>query len=100
MAAGGIARSSYYYWSRADEMPDLYARAKELIKEIFHQHKGRYGYRRIMLALRNVGCWLNHKTVQKLMGELKLKSVVRPKRSKSYRGGMAGLCAHYVGSGV
>ena len=79
----------YYYWSRANEVPDLYARAKELIKEIFDQHKGRYGYRRIMLALRHVGCWLNHKTVQKLMGELKLKSVVRPKRYKSYRGDMA-----------
>ena len=89
IVAGAIARSTYYYWSRANEIPDLYARAKELIKEIFHQHKGRYGYRRIMLALRNVGCWLNHKTVQKLMGELKLKSVVRPKRYKSYRGDMA-----------
>jgi transposase InsO family protein len=76
MVAGAIARSTYYYWSRANEIPNLYARAKELIKEIFHQHKGRYGY------------WLNHKTVQKLMGELKLKSVVRPKRYKSYRGDM------------
>lgn len=89
MVVGAIARSTYYYWSRVNQAPDLYARAKELIKEIFHQHKGRYGYRRIMLALRNVGCWLNHKTVQKLMGELKLKSVVRPKRYKSYRGDMA-----------
>ena len=89
MAAGVMARSSYYYWSRANEVPDLYARAKDLIKEIFHQHKGRYGYRRIMLALRHMGCWLNHKTVRKLMGELKLKSVVRPKRYKSYRGDMA-----------
>jgi hypothetical protein len=88
MVAGAIARSTYYYWSRANEAPDMYARARELIQEIFQQHKGRYGYRRIMLALRNVGCWLNHKTVQKLMGELKLKSVVRPKRYKSYRGDM------------
>jgi transposase InsO family protein len=89
MVVGAMARSTYYYWSRANEAPDLYARAKELIKGIFHQHKGRYGYRRIMLALRNMGCWLNHKTVQKLMGELKLKSLVRPKRYKSYRGDMA-----------
>lgn len=87
MVAGAIARSTYYYWNKVNEAPDLYARAKELIKEIFHQHKGRYGYRRIMLALRYVGCWLNHKTVQKLMGELKLKSVVRPKRYRSYRRG-------------
>lgn len=39
-----------------------------------------------MWALRAQGCWLNHKTVQKLMGQLGLKSTVRPKRYKSYRG--------------
>jgi len=33
-----------------------------------------------------MGYLLNHKTVQKLMGELKLKSVVRVKKYKSYRG--------------
>jgi len=59
---------------------------KKRISEIFHQHKGRYGYRRIVLTLRNDGCIINHKTVQKLMGELQLKSTVRPKRYKSYRG--------------
>jgi len=49
------------------------------IESIYHEHKGRYGYRRIHLALINEGIKLNHKTVQRLMGQLNLKSIVRPK---------------------
>ena len=81
-----MARSVYYYWRKALQRPDAYASEKGLIEAVFHKHKGRYGYRRIMWALRAQGCWLNHKTVQKLMGQLGLKSTVRPKRYKSYRG--------------
>jgi transposase InsO family protein len=65
---------------------DRYSTEKALIHEIYHKHKGRYGYRRIDLVLRQTGYLLNHKTVKKLMGELKLKSVVRVKKYKSYRG--------------
>ncbi|WP_368730433.1 DDE-type integrase/transposase/recombinase, partial [Poseidonibacter lekithochrous] len=32
------------------------------------------------------GVMLNHKTVQRLMGQLGLKSIVRPKRYSSYKG--------------
>jgi putative transposase len=81
-----MARSVYYYWRKALHRPDAYANEKRLIEAVYHQHKGRYGYRRIMWALRAQGHWLNHKTVQKLMGQLGLKSTVRPKRYKSYRG--------------
>lgn len=86
LRAAGMARSVYYYWRKALQRPDAYASEKGLIEAVFHKHKGRYGYRRIMWALRAQGCWLNHKTVQKLMGQLGLKSTVRPKRYKSYRG--------------
>ncbi|MFA3232335.1 IS3 family transposase [Acinetobacter baumannii] len=34
---------------------------------IYHKHKGRYGYRRITLALKNMGLTINHKCVQRLM---------------------------------
>jgi transposase InsO family protein len=81
-----MARSVYYYWRKALSRPEAYIDEKSRIESIYHQHKGRYGYRRIMWALRAQGCWLNHKTVQKLMGQLGLKSTVRPKRYKSYRG--------------
>lgn len=81
-----MPRSVYYYWLRSPSRPDRYAEEKRRIAAIFHQHKGRYGYRRITWTLRRQGRPLNHKTVQRLMGQLGLASRVRPKRYRSYRG--------------
>ncbi|EPR2382997.1 IS3 family transposase, partial [Escherichia coli] len=50
--------------------PDPYQLVKQVILRIYHQHKGRYGYRRIRLACRNEGILLNGKTIRKLMKEL------------------------------
>ena len=66
--------------------PDKYADLKTQITEIYHKHKGRYGYRRITLEMRKTGTVINHKTVQRLMGALGLKSMVRVKKYKSYKG--------------
>ncbi|WP_211918366.1 IS3 family transposase [Vibrio sp. B1REV9] len=57
-----------------------------MIKSIYHEHKGRYGYRRIHLELKKRGFMLNHKTLQRLMGQINLKSMVRIKEYRSYRG--------------
>ena len=57
-----------------------------MIYTIFHKHKGRYGYRRITLELRNENRLINHKTVKKLMDELGLKSEVRKVKYRSYKG--------------
>lgn len=67
-------------------MVDKHQELKKQIKAIFCRHKGRYGYRRIILAIRNLGKTVNHKTIQGLMGELGLKSLVRPKKYRSYKG--------------
>jgi putative transposase len=82
----GMARSSFYYQLKSAKVPDRYCAAKKRIRSIFERHKGRYGYRRITLAVRKTGILINHKTVQRLMGELNLKSLVRPKKYRSYRG--------------
>lgn len=66
--------------------PDKYKELKELIKQIFEEHDGRYGYRRITLDLCNKGYVINHKTVRRLMKELGLKSLIRMKKYRSYRG--------------
>jgi len=76
----------FYYQAQASKCSDNYANERELIKSIYHEHKGRYGYRRIHLELKNRGVILNHKTVQRLMVQLGLKSTVRPKKYRSYRG--------------
>jgi putative transposase len=82
----GIPRSTYYYWVRQMDRPDKYKEVKEVIQQIFDEHEGRYGYRRITLELRNKGISLNHKTVRRLMIEMGLKCLVRMKKYKSYRG--------------
>jgi putative transposase len=82
----GLSRSTFYAWDTARKVPDKYARAKELIKQIYDEHCGRYGYRRIKYALRSYGVDLHENTVLRLMGLLNLKSVQRAKRYKSYKG--------------
>ncbi|MEY4963835.1 MAG: hypothetical protein RLZZ323_1154 [Bacteroidota bacterium] len=81
-----MARSSFYYYQKQRELPDKYKEIKEYIKSIYHQHKGRYGYRRITHELNNKGIQINHKTVLKLMKLLGLKSVIRVKKYSSYKG--------------
>ncbi|MEN9864169.1 MAG: hypothetical protein RLZZ601_1933 [Pseudomonadota bacterium] len=83
-----MAKSVYYYWREASSKADPYRDTKDHITQIFNVHQGRYGYRRVHLELRNQHQYLNHKTVQKLMGQLGLKSTVRPKRYQSYKGGI------------
>ena len=57
-----------------------------MIKSIYHKHKGRYGYRRITDELNNKRIIINHKTVLRLMKSLGLKSIIRIKKYKSYKG--------------
>jgi len=80
-----MARSSFYYYVKQDSK-DKYLEIKKKIELIYHKHKGRLGYRRITILLRQSGITINHKTVLRLMGELKLKSLIRRKKYKSYRG--------------
>jgi len=81
-----LPRSTFYYHLKKVKQPDKYADVKHRITEIYHNHKGRYGYRRITLELRRNGITINHKTIQRLMKTLGLKSIVRVKKYRSYRG--------------
>jgi putative transposase len=81
-----MARSSYYYHQKRSLLVDKYKETKLLIHQIYHHHKGRLGYRRITLEINKRDTLINHKTVLKLMRELGLKSLVRAKRYKSYKG--------------
>ncbi len=81
-----MARSSFYYHQKQNKLPNKYKEIKELIKAIYQRHKGRYGYRRITDELQNKGIIINHKTVMRLMKLLGLKSIIRVKKYKSYKG--------------
>jgi putative transposase len=82
----GMARSSFYYHQQRTVLQDKHKQVKGKIKSIYYYHKGRFGYRRITLELKNRGVLINHKTVYRLMKELGLKSIVRIKKYKSYKG--------------
>lgn len=69
---------------------------KKQIGDIYARHKGRYGYRRITAAIRQLGKVVNHKTVQGLMDKLGLKSLVRPKKYRSYKGEVGRAAPHLL----
>ncbi|WP_154581779.1 IS3-like element IS1664 family transposase [Yersinia enterocolitica] len=81
-----LPRSTFYWQVKSSGREETYADEKQRIKTLFHHHKGRYGYRRITLALRNEGGSLNHKTVRKLMRQQQLASNLRRKKYQSYQG--------------
>ena len=81
-----MPRSTYYYYLKQLNKQDKYTKIKEEIENIYHENKGRYGYRRITMELHNRGYIINHKTVLRLMKQLSLQCFVRMKKYKSYKG--------------
>ena len=79
-----MARSTFYYNNKPK--PDKWAVERQRIVELYHQNKGRYGYRRLALAMKNEGYVISGKTVRRLMAESGIKCEVRMKKYKSYRG--------------
>ncbi|MFJ8246779.1 IS3 family transposase [Peribacillus asahii] len=82
----GLARSTYYDLVKKMNRPDPDADLKAEIKRIYEEHEGRYGYRRICDELANRRQKVNDKKVQRIMKGLGLKSVVRMKKYRSYKG--------------
>lgn len=84
----GLARSTFYYQQKTLLAADPHTELKDKIRALYAQHKGRYGYRRITMAIRLMGTLVNHKTVQRLMREMGIKSLVRIKKYRSYKGAL------------
>ena len=81
-----MARSTFYYYLKHQDI-DKYECEKQEIVDIYNSNKGRYGYRRITIKMRNKGYVINHKTVQKLMKQLGLKGKQRKNgKYHSYKG--------------
>ena len=79
-----MARSTFYYNHKPKH--DKWAVERQRISELYHLNRGRYGYRRLTLAMRNEGYLISGKTVRRLMAEAGLKCQVRIKKYKSYKG--------------
>ena len=81
-----MARSTYYYYLK-HPIQNKYEAEKQEIQEIYSNHKGRYGYRRVSALMRSKGYAINHKTVLKLMNGLGLKGKQRKNdKYHSYKG--------------
>ena len=91
-----MARSVFYYHLKRLKAGDKYAVEKDCIRSVFHEHKGRYGYRRVTAEMRNRGFAINHKTVQRLMGEMCLKSKIRKIRYRSYKGEVGKIAPNII----
>ncbi|WP_222702998.1 IS3 family transposase [Fusobacterium animalis] len=89
----GIARSVYYYYINKKDIDEKNTNIIEKIKEIYYANKGRYGYRRVTLELKNQDININHKKVQRLMKKLNLQSIIRKKRKYSSYKGQVGKIA-------
>jgi transposase InsO family protein len=82
----GLPRATYYYHAKRRTETDKDTKTKKQITNIYHENKGRLGYRRITLELKNRGMNVNHKKVQRLMKQLNLICRVRMKKYHSYKG--------------
>ena len=86
LRAAQLPRATYYYHVKRMKSENKYAEVEEQLTNIFHENRGRYGYRRITMELHNRGYCINHKTVQRLMKKLNLICKVRMKKYRSYKG--------------
>lgn len=81
----GVSRSGFYKWLNRQTFVSPKQREDEALKlkivECHEKLKGIYGYRRVKVWLkRTYAIHMNHKRVQRLMGELGLRAVIRRKR--------------------
>ena len=93
----GLPRSTYHYHHARAGKPGRYTFERQALTRIFHENRGRYGYRRIAFALRcEEGLALSGKTVLKLMHEQGLHCLIRRKRYHSYRGEVGEVAPHLL----
>ena len=81
-----MARATFYHHIKRMSAPDRYDDTRAAIRRIYSAHNGRYGYRRVTAQLRSEGTVINHKTVQRLMSEMRLYGRRRKSGYKSYVG--------------
>ena len=92
-----LPRATFYYHLKQSAKPDKYKSVKEEITAIYHENKGRYGYRRITAELHKRNIPLNHKTAQRLMKEMGVICRVRMKKYRSYKGEVGKVAPNLLG---
>ena len=93
----GISKSVYYYYIDKKDIDEKNKDIIEKIKEIYYANKGRYGYRRVTLELKNQDLNINHKKVQRIMKKFNLQSIIHKKRKySSYKGQIGKIADNHI----
>ncbi len=72
------------YWQKRFNENNPDAEIEVLIKKIFEENKGNYGYRRIDYELRNCGYIVNPKKILRLMRKLNIKCIKFTRKSRKF----------------
>ena len=82
-----MPKSTYYFEiNKVDAVKIRNKNIENKISEIYKNHKGRYGVRRVYRELLNQGYTINYKKVQRIMHELKLFGKRPKEKYHSYKG--------------
>ena len=93
----GMAKSTYYFeLNKNDAVESRNRDLMDKIQEIFVQHKGRYGIRRIHKELVNRGYEVNHKRVQRLMHKMGLFGKRPKEKYHSYQGEVGKIAPNII----
>ena len=97
LKAMGMAKSTYYFeLNKIDAVTDRNRELMNKIQEIFLKHKGRYGVRRIHKELVNQGYTVNHKSIQRLMHNMKLYGKRPKEKYHSYQGEVGKIAPNII----
>ncbi len=96
LSISGLSRSTHYFELRRSEKADKDEELRKRIAGVFGKNKGRYGVRRICASLRNEGMAVNHKKVQRLMGEMGLSGKMKRRKYHSYKGEVGRIAENLV----
>src|SRR5699024_4539333 len=82
--ATGFPRSTYMYWQKRFNENNPDEEIEGLIKEIYEENKGRYGYCMIDNELRKRGDIVNHKKILHLMRIINIKCIKFTRKSLKF----------------
>ena len=93
----GIDRSNFYKWLKGYS-PDKYKDFDNVLIDVFNITDKTYGYRRMHIAMKNLGFTQNEKIVRKRMKKLNLKCEIRQKKLqfKKHTTEVNGKCINYL----
>ena len=92
LRVSGLSKSTYFYYHSNKHLEAEKRRKEEderiyqIILPVFKHHKSRYGYRRIILTLKNELSGINHKKVQRIMSSNNLLGKQPKTKYHSYKG--------------